>query len=87
MKGVLINNPIGWVVNYNFTEDKTDWEQLPLHPDFVDMMDTCFRPSFSQEVEFEIIDEYSNPELYEGVPLWEGTKYAKLIKQSEKENL
>jgi hypothetical protein len=80
MKGTLVNTPVGWAVNYNYSADKKNWEQLPLHPDFVEMLDTCFRSTFTQEVDFEIVDEYTNPELYIGVPLWEGNKYAKLIK-------
>ena len=34
-----------------------------------------------QDVDFKVVDEFTHPELYEGVPLYEGTKYAILKKQ------
>jgi hypothetical protein len=52
---------------------------LPIHKSFYEILDKCFSPSFSQEVDFEIMNEYTHPELYDGVPLWQGKFYAKLI--------
>lgn len=31
-----------------------------------------------KQVEFEIIDEFTNPEMYTGIPIFEGKKYAKI---------
>jgi hypothetical protein len=79
MKGTLIKTPQGWVVEY-LVDEKTPvghkfWrETLSLHPDFIEMMDTCFTSKFSQEVEFEIVTEWENGEV--GV---NGLTYAKLI--------
>ena len=74
MKGTLTKTDRGWVVNYDYSINKNDWETLPLHPDFIEMMDTCFTSKFTQEVEFEIVTEWENGEV--GV---NGLTYAKLI--------
>ena len=71
MKGILHKTEQGWVVEY------AKHAELPLHPDFIEMMDTCFTSKFSQEVEFEIVNEWENGEV--GV---NGLTYAKLIKHS-----
>jgi hypothetical protein len=55
MKGTLMKTDQGWMVNYDYSINKNDWETLPLHPEFIEMMDTCFTSNFSQEVEFEIV--------------------------------
>jgi hypothetical protein len=77
MKGTLHKTEQGWVVNYNYSVNKNDWYTLPLHPDFIEMMDTCFTSKFSHEIEFEIVTEWWNGEV--GV---NGLVYAKLINQS-----
>ena len=77
MKGKLTKSENGWVVNYNYSINKNDWETLPLHPDFIELMDTCFTSKFSHEIEFEIVTEWWNGEV--GV---NGLAYAKLINQS-----
>jgi hypothetical protein len=56
MKGKLTKTENGWVVNYNYSVNKNDWETLPLHPDFIELMDTCFTSKFTQDVEFEIVN-------------------------------
>ena len=78
MKGILHKTEQGWVVNYNYSVNKNDWYTLPLHPKFIEMMDTCFTSKFSQEVEFEIVTEWNNGEV--GV---NGLTYAKLIKEEK----
>ena len=78
MKGILHKTDQGWVVNYNYSVNKNDWETLPLHPDFIQMMDSCFTSKFSQEVEFEIVNIWENGEV--GV---NGLTYAKLIKEEK----
>jgi len=57
MKGTLMKTDKGWMVNCNYSINKNDWETLPLHPEFIEMMDTCFTSKFSQEVEFEMVTE------------------------------
>ena len=79
MKGTLIKTPQGWVVSY-LSEYKqshssvNEWRYIPLHPDFIEMMDTCFTSKFTHEIEFEIVTEWENGEV--GV---NGLTYAKLI--------
>ncbi len=74
MKGTLTKTDRGWVVNYYYSINNNDWETLPLHPDFIEMMDTCFTSKFTHEIEFEIVTEWENGEV--GV---NGLTYAKLI--------
>jgi len=74
MKGTLTKTDRGWVVNYDYSINKNDWETLPLHADFIEMMDTCFTSKFTHEIEFEIVTEWENGEV--GV---NGLTYAKLI--------
>jgi len=74
MKGILNKTEQGWVINYNYSVNKNDWETLPLHPEFIEMMDTCFTSKFTRDVEFEIVTEWENGEV--GV---NGLTYAKLI--------
>jgi hypothetical protein len=49
MKGTLNKHEEGWLVRYG------DMEFLPLHPDFIEMMDTCFTSKFTQVVDFEMV--------------------------------
>ena len=71
MKGILHKTEQGWMVRW--------WEgdtylQLPLHPDFIQAMDTCFTSKFTQDVDFEIVTELENQSIY---------TYAKLIKEEK----
>jgi hypothetical protein len=74
MKGTLTKTEQGWVVNYNYSVNNNDWCTILLHPDFIEMMDTCFTSKFTHEIEFEIVTEWENGEV--GV---NGLTYAKLI--------
>jgi hypothetical protein len=74
MKGILSKTENGWVVNYHFSVNNNDWETLPLHPEFIEMMDTCFTSKFTRDVDFEIVTE-----TYED---GKGCTYAKLIHHS-----
>jgi hypothetical protein len=49
MKGTLNKHEEGWLVRYG------DMQFLPLHPDFIEMMDTCFTSNFTQVVDFEMV--------------------------------
>jgi hypothetical protein len=74
MKGLLFKNEQGWVVAtvYDFKEGV--WTSIyPLHPDFLEMMNTCFTYKFSNEVEYEIVKEYIDNHSNQV------QKYAKLI--------
>jgi hypothetical protein len=51
MKGTLVETDQGWVVEY------AKHAELPLHPEFIEMMDTCFTSKFTHEIEFEIVNE------------------------------
>jgi hypothetical protein len=73
MKGILTKTEKGWVVNYNYSINNNDWETLPLHPDFIELMDTCFTSKFSHEIEFEIVKEYIDSHTNQV------QKYAKLV--------
>ena len=75
MKGTLNKHEEGWLVRYG------DMQFIPLHPDFIEMMDTCFTSKFKQVVEFEIVTEWENGEV--GV---NGLIYAKLIHHSVEPN-
>jgi hypothetical protein len=75
MKGLLFKNEQGWVVAtvYDFKEGV--WTSIyPLHPDFLDMMNTCFTYKFSNEVEYEIVKEVEG-----NLGGSESISYAKLI--------
>lgn len=78
MKGTLLKTENGWIVEH--------WVQLkvfeyPLHPDFtIYLNEPEFDNLSGKEVEFELIDEFTEPSLYEGVPIFEGKPYAKLKK-------
>jgi len=83
MKGTLHKTEQGWMVSY-LSEYKqshssvNEWRYIPLHPYFIEMMETCFTSKFTQEVEFEIVTEWENGEV--GV---NGLTYAKLIKEEK----
>jgi len=76
MKGTLLKTENGWIVEY--------WVGLkvfeyPLHPDFTEYLNEPeFHNLSGKDVEFEMMDEFTHPEQYEGIPLFEGIKYAKL---------
>lgn len=79
MKGILKETKEGWFVECRIEErtpigHKSWWETLPLYPDSI--TDNLF---LGKEVEFEITDEFTHPELYRGVGWGDGIKYAKLI--------
>lgn len=76
MKGILKETKEGMVVWYVVTIDETTYikETLPLYPNT-----STINLFFGKEVEFEITDEFTHPELYRGVGWGDGIKYAKLI--------
>ena len=61
MKGTLHKTEQGWQVShatYHLESEKWTAGKYPLHPDFIEMMDTCFTSKFTQDVEFEIVTEF-----------------------------
>lgn len=80
-KGTLKKLNDEWVVYHDIVDPYSQCTNpLPIHESFYEMLETCFTSSFSHEVKFEIMNEYTHPELYDGVPLWQGKFYAKLTK-------
>ena len=77
MKGTLTKTEKGWVVNYNYSVNKNDWQTLSLHSDDVKILNNYGDYSVDwdgKEVEFELVTEWETGEV--GV---NGLTYAKLI--------
>lgn len=77
MKGTLTKTKKGWVVNYNYSVNKNDWQTLSLHSDDVKILNNYGDYSVDWdgiEVEFELVTEWETGEV--GV---NGLTYAKLI--------
>jgi hypothetical protein len=88
MKGTLHKLSKGWTVWYN--EDHIGGnvsfvDDLPLHPDDIKMVESVDTSKLTREVEFEIVDEFTHPELYTNVGWGDGIKYAKLIQSKEQQ--
>ena len=67
-----------WVVEYpkHPTSHKIyETATLQLHPDDAIY---CFPSDIGDEVQFKIIDEFNNPELFRGIGWGDGETYAKL---------
>ena len=85
MKGKLHKLSKGWTIWYN--EDPIGGnvsfvDSLPIHPDDLDSDIIRWAENGSlndKEVEFEITDEFTHPELYIGVGWGDGIKYAKIV--------
>lgn len=83
MKGTLTKINDNWVVEYPKHASNKIYETatLPLHPEDVK---TCndygdyYVDWIGKEVKFEIVDEFTDPELYKNVGWGDGIKYAKL---------
>ena len=74
-----------WVIKYHIKlgENVMESKTIPLHPeDVVYCLDSDDGLSF----DFEIIDEFTHPEKYKDVGLFDGTKYAKLLKIRDKKD-
>ena len=75
MKGVTRYVENHWVVEYNKipTSNKLVYiDRALIHrPEEHDLRE-------GKVVEFDIVTEYSHPEHYQDLPLWEGEQYAKL---------
>ena len=74
MEGLLSHNGKEWVVKYCHISEK----ELPLYHKDVESIDEVFNPTFTKSVEFEIIDEFSHPHLFEDVSWGDGVYCAKL---------
>jgi len=82
MKGTLTKTEQGWVVNYNYSVNKNDWETLPLHPENVNGVlaaDVFNPPMEGKEVEFEIVKIWER-NIHRNTPTKDDfISYAKLI--------
>ena len=85
MKGTLAKTEQGWVVYWSNPQEYNEpIHSLPLHPDFIETMETCFT-SKCNLVEFDIVEKI--PESCHNNPFCNGDetciqcyiKYAKLI--------
>jgi hypothetical protein len=81
MKGELIKLAKGWTVLHKIYDEGINFGvDYPLHPDDAAKFEPATLGSFG-EVEYEIIDEFTHPELYQGVGWGDGIQYAKLIQK------
>jgi hypothetical protein len=72
MKGKLQCQDRKWYISF-------DEKELKVHPVDSAVLDTFAAHLCETEIEFEIVDEFSHPEFYEGVSLYQGEVYAKLV--------
>jgi hypothetical protein len=87
MKGTLHKTEQGWVVEY------AKHSELPLHPDDIRQIEEAAkvfdnieaRIAAYSSVEFEIIDEFTHPELFTNVGWGDSIKYAKLMPSKEQQ--
>jgi hypothetical protein len=75
MMGILSNNGKEWVVSYSDFMERV----IPLYHKDVEKIDIMFQPTHTQEVDFEIVDEFSHEHLFYNVGWGEGPPCAKLI--------
>lgn len=76
MKGKLLKKETGWIVSY--TDVFNLQKELPLyHKDIV-----SDSTQDSTEIDFEIVDEFTHPELFYGVDFWSGVECAKLLSKN-----
>ena len=82
MKGKLFKRKEDkvWMIRYpkpGFTEDPIPYSELPIyHKNLTESQK--WHMSEGSEVEFEIMDEFTHPDLYTDVPLFEGVTLAML---------
>ncbi len=84
MKGILAKRNKEWIVSIE--EDGLNM-YYPLHPDDVKICKQYGDYSLDWEgkqVEYEVVDEFTHPHLYEGVGWGDGIVYAKLMEPSSK---
>lgn len=74
MEGLLSHNGKEWVVKYCHISEK----ELPLYHKDAEDIEKVFTAKFTKNVEFEIIDEFSHPELFEDIGWGDGVYCAKL---------
>lgn len=74
-----------WVIKYNIKlgEHVMQNKTIPLYPE--DAL-YCLDSDDGLSFDFEIIDEFTHPEKYENVSLFNGITYAKLIGMRDKED-
>jgi hypothetical protein len=82
MKGSLIKTQTGWRMHLMTSwEDEVYVKSYPVHPSQTTELDAKFNDNCRYEfkhVAFEVVTEFTHPSEYLGVPLWDGTDYAKI---------
>lgn len=74
MNGLLKYNGNEWVVSYHQVKQK----EIPVYHKDVDKINESLSKDTIKSVEFEIIDEFSHPRLFEGIPWGSGDYCAKI---------
>ena len=77
MEGVLKHNGKNWVVSYCNRSEK----ELPLYYKDDKIINELFKRDEVKPVLFEIIDEFSHPQLFQEIPWGEGDYCAKLTEK------
>lgn len=76
--GIVYLNEAGeWEVVYDFQRQR---KTLPLYPGDVEALNDKGETKPAQ-VTFKVIDEFTDPELYRYIPIFEGKDYAKLVEE------
>ena len=76
MQGVLSKNESGWVVTHIYHEQNT-LPVIPL-PVLPEQQSTAHHFHINGNCIFDVVDEFTNPELYKDIPWGDGMEYAKL---------
>lgn len=76
MVGKLNNTKQGWSVTY--LDDSNSLKVLPVYHRDIELIEAISFSQDSTEIEFEIIDEFSSPKLFEGMDFMSGIECAKL---------
>jgi|Laugrespbdmm15sd_2_1035082.scaffolds.fasta_scaffold289344_1 hypothetical protein len=76
MLGKLNKTKQGWSVTY--LDSSNILNELPVYHRDVELIDAISFSQDSTEIEFEIIDEFSSPKLFEDVDFMVGVECAKL---------
>lgn len=76
MVGKLNNIKQGWSVTY--LDDSNILKELPVYHRDIELIEAISFSQDSTEIEFEIIDEFSSPKLFEDMDFMSGVECAKL---------
>lgn len=80
-EGILHKTENDWIIRYSKypTSNKIfEWKEVSLIPEDRDWVANSPGPMEGLAVEFELIDEFTNPQYYENVGWGDGVELAKL---------